>query len=305
MANAIVEALEKAAERVGKTLSQDAGKAVEDMYRSAGKGTEDVVKRITEADAEHAGKLVALAEKLGKGGGKELTGDAEKAEQASLRSKFSTILDPEGSWEGPNGLHLSRDENAAADQFLARAKSAESQISPKIMDIKNDVPGAETMGYPDYVLKDPESFKRKFASTLDESPTRDLGPALADMKDSVRYTLKLPGEGSAYSDGVNSVVDRFHSAGFENVKFKNSWGSPAYQGINSFWRDPQSGRVFEMQFHTQESFDAKMVTHGLYEEARLPGVDDARFQELEDQQNQIFGAVPRPSGASQIKLPER
>ena len=92
MANAIVEALEKAAERVGKTLSKDAGKAVEDMYRSAGKGTEDVVKRITEADAEHAGKLVDLAEKLGKGGGKELTGDAEKAEQSALRSKFSKIV---------------------------------------------------------------------------------------------------------------------------------------------------------------------------------------------------------------------
>ena len=305
MANAIVQALEQAAERIGKTLSKDAGRAVEDMYRSAGKGTEDVVKRITEADAEHAGKLVDLAEKLGRNSGKSLTTDAERAGQASLRSKFSTMLDPEGSWEGEGGLHLSREENAAADQFLARAKSAESRISPMVMDIKNDVPGAETMGYPDYVLKDPESFKRKLATTLDASPTRDLDVAFGDMKDSVRYTLKFPGEGAAYSDGVNAVVDRFQSAGLENVRFKNSWGSPAYQGINSFWRDPQTGHVFEMQFHTQESFDAKMVTHGLYEEARLPGVDDARFQELQDQQNQIFSAVPRPSGASQIKLLKR
>ena len=110
MANAIVEALEKAAERVGKTLSKDAGKAVEDMYRSAGKGTEDVVKRITEADAEHAGKLVDLAEKLGKGGGKELTGDAEKAEQGALRSKFSTILDPESA-EGRSPSALIHNED--------------------------------------------------------------------------------------------------------------------------------------------------------------------------------------------------
>ena len=100
MANAIVEALEKAAERIGKTLSRDAGKAVEDMYRSAGKGTEGVVKRITEADAEHAGKLVSLAEQLGKGGAKTLTGDAASAEQSTLRGKFASILDPESASGG-------------------------------------------------------------------------------------------------------------------------------------------------------------------------------------------------------------
>jgi hypothetical protein len=302
VANAIVEALERAAERVGKTLSKDAGKAVEDMYRTAGKNTEDVVKRITEADAEHAGKLVDLAERLGKDGGKTLTTDEELAARASLRSKFATALDPEGSWEGEGGLHLSREENAAADQFLARAKSAEADISPKILGIKDDVRGAETLGYPDYVLKDPESFKRKFAETLDESPTRDVGDALGDMKDSVRYTFKFPGEGSAYTGGVDGVLDRFQQQGFENVKFKNTWDKPGYQGINSFWRDPESGHVFEMQFHTQESFDAKMDTHPLYEEYRLPDTTPERKAELLAEQNRIFGQVPRPEGASGIRL---
>src|ERR1700757_767062 len=113
MPNPIVEALESAAERIGRSLSKDAGKAIEDMYRSAGKGTEDVVERITEADAKQAGKLVDLGEKLGESGGKTLTGDAEQAARGSLRSKFSTVLDPEGSWQGEGGLHLSRAENAA------------------------------------------------------------------------------------------------------------------------------------------------------------------------------------------------
>jgi hypothetical protein len=275
VANAVVEALEKAAERIGTTLSKDAGKAVEDMYRSAGKGTEDVVKRISEADAGHAGKLVDVAERLGKGSGKTLTEDAAKAEQSSMRSKFSTILDPKGSWEGEGGLHLSREENAAADQFLARAKTAEGRISPVVTDIKDGVPGAELAGYPDYVLKSPESFKRKLATQLDGMPERDVDGALRRMKDSVRYTMKLPGDG--YANGVNAAVDRFKAAGYENVQFKNSWGSGAYQGINSFWRDSETGHTFEMQFHTQESFDAKMVTHGLYEESRLPGVSQLKI----------------------------
>ncbi len=88
MSNAIVKALEEAAERVGRTLSKDAGKAVEDLYRSAGKNTEAVVERIAKADAENAHKLVDLAEKAGKGG----VQDAEKA--ASLRQRLTDILDP-------------------------------------------------------------------------------------------------------------------------------------------------------------------------------------------------------------------
>lgn len=189
MANPIVEALQNAAERIGRSLSKDAGKAIEDMYRSAGKGTEDVVRRITEADATQASKLVDVAERLGQDGSRTLTTDAERATQSSLRSKFATALDPEGSWEGENGLHLSREENVAADRFLARAKTAESHISPAITGIKDEVPGADLAGYPEFVLKDPDSFKRKFATTLDSVPDRDVGKMLGRMKDSVRYTM--------------------------------------------------------------------------------------------------------------------
>lgn len=89
MSNAIVKALEEAAERIGRTLSKDAGKAVKDMYRSAGKGTEAVVERVAKADAESAHKLIDLAEKAGKGGAVQ---DAEKA--AQLRQKFGDILEP-------------------------------------------------------------------------------------------------------------------------------------------------------------------------------------------------------------------
>ncbi len=89
MSNPIVKALEDAAERIGRTLSKDAGKAVEDMYRSAGKNTEAVIERISKADAESAHKLIDLVEKSGKG---NVVRDAEKA--ASMRRRFGDILDP-------------------------------------------------------------------------------------------------------------------------------------------------------------------------------------------------------------------
>lgn len=100
MSNPIVAALEQMAERVGRTLSQDAGKAIENMYRQAGKRTEDVVRRITETDAEHAGKLVEIAEQMGQRAPAAAATDAERAaqsaERARLRRQFSDILDPRG-----------------------------------------------------------------------------------------------------------------------------------------------------------------------------------------------------------------
>lgn len=221
-----------------------------------------------------------------------------------LREKISNLLEERTgtAWEGENGLYLTREENAAAEQFLNRAREAATEITPVVMDVRSGVPGAEAAGFPDHLLKSPESLKRKLATILYESPVRDIDSALADLKDSVRYTLKFPRHG--YTDGVNRALAKFDEAGFESVRFSNTWGSSAYKGINSFWRDPRTGHVFEMQFHTRDSFAAKTDTHDIYEQARLPGVPAEKVRALCEQQNKIFDSVPRPPGATGIKLPE-
>lgn len=100
MSNSVVRALEQVAERVGRTLSKDAGTAVEEMYRKAGTLAEGVVKRVTETDAENARKLVEVAERMGRNAIRTATGDVERtaltAERAGLRKKFADILDPKG-----------------------------------------------------------------------------------------------------------------------------------------------------------------------------------------------------------------
>jgi hypothetical protein len=221
--------------------------------------------------------------------------------------RFSDILDPKGAasgWEGEGRLRLSPEENAAADRFLARAKDAEANITPVVMAVRDEVPGAETVGSPDFVLKSPVSFRRKLATTLTRLPNRDLNIALGRMKDTVRYTMQFPGEGRAYTSGVSTVIQRFTDAGIKPVgDFRNAWDQPGYQGINSWWRDPATGHTFEVQFHTPQSFEAKMVTHDLYEQQRLPGVSQEQQDALQHQQDQIFDAVPRPPGASGIRPP--
>lgn len=132
MSNPIVKALEEAAERVGRTLSKDAGKAVEDLYRSTGKNTEAVVERIGKADAESAHKLIDLVEKAGKGNAVQ---DAEKA--ASMRQRFGDILDPANAGKPvrylkPNGEPIATNKLVhpdLAETERARLQSIQDRIS--------------------------------------------------------------------------------------------------------------------------------------------------------------------------------
>lgn len=101
---------------------------------------------------------------------------------------------------------------------------------------------------------------------------------------------------------MQQAVDTLRRQGFENVSFKNTWGSEGYKGINSTWRDPDTGRVFEVQFHTPESFTAKMDTHVLYENGRLPGVSEAEREAIRAAQNDVFGRVPVPEGTEAISV---
>jgi len=98
MANRIVEALEQAAERVGRKLSTDASEAVKKLYEDAGAKTDDVVKRVTESDAESAHKLLDAAEQMGKkNAAGELKAGETAAQSDALKQKFGDILDPKNA----------------------------------------------------------------------------------------------------------------------------------------------------------------------------------------------------------------
>lgn len=206
---------------------------------------------------------------------------------------------PNGSWRGEEHgrtMQLDPQSNAAADRFLARAAHAESGISSQINGVVDRVDGAQMRGYPEFVLKSEESFKRKLSTELLARPDLTVHEALSGMKDSVRYTAEIPS--SNYVHGVETAVRDLQARGFENVTFKPTWDSPGgYKGLNSTWRDPVSGQTFELQFHTPDSFNAKMQAHELYEAQRVPGVPESEIARLKDEQAEIFRQVERPHGA--------
>ncbi|WP_393097040.1 hypothetical protein [Streptomyces sp. LN325] len=206
---------------------------------------------------------------------------------------------PDGSWEGPQGLRLSPQENAATSQFMGRALATEPHITEAIQAAAGHVEHGKLNGL-EYRMKGEDSLKRKVATALLEDARLTPERALANIRDSLRYTVELPTRD--YSHGVQQAVDELRARGFENVTFKNTWEGSGYKGINSTWRDPSTGQVFEVQFHTPESFAAKMDTHVLYEKGRLPGISSDEFAAIQAEQNELFDRVPVPHGVESIRL---
>ncbi len=197
-------------------------------------------------------------------------------------------------WAGEDGLTLTAEQNAAVNRYIDDAADIEPFIREKLSSFLELHPDAEMVGL-DYALKSADSLKRKVSTALFHAPDISIVDSLARIRDSVRYTVRISVD--TYSRAVRDTMASLESNGFERLDFKNRWGNDGYQGVNSTWRDQVSGRVFEIQFHTADSFDAKMVTHGLYEQARLPGASEVRRSALDVEQNEIFSRVPVPSGA--------
>ncbi|MFJ8439157.1 DUF6531 domain-containing protein [Kitasatospora griseola] len=68
MSNQIVKALEHGAQKLGRTLAEDAGKALKNFYRHAGDNLKKVAKNTREIEAKHAKDLEKIFKGDGRGG---------------------------------------------------------------------------------------------------------------------------------------------------------------------------------------------------------------------------------------------
>jgi hypothetical protein len=202
---------------------------------------------------------------------------------------------------GGKGLTLTHRQNIVAEAFSGAAVKAEQSISRRIRHLM-DSHGAEPAGWENR-LKAPDSLKRKLATELGDDPELEVDPvdAMLEIHDTIRYTAAF--DDAEFADGAAAMAESLKGQGFEELRFRNTFGEPGYQGINTNWRDPQTGHVFELQFHTRASFDAKTATHPLYEEMRLPSTSPERAAELQQLQDEIFDAVPWPPGAAGVGSP--
>ena len=59
--------------------------------------------------------------------------------------------------------------------------------------------------------------------------------------------------------------------------------------------------MFEVQFHTEESWEAKQKTHAAYEKIQEPGTSVGEVERLRDYQRRVSAQVRLPQGALDIE----
>ena len=84
------------------------------------------------------------------------------------------------------------------------------------------------------------------------------------------------------------------------VVAKSTWDGPRYRGVNLTLHDPRSGRLFEVQTHTPDSFRAGEDTRKGYELYRDAGIDPVHKARLEAEIGARYRLVPTPVGVGHL-----
>lgn len=177
--------------------------------------------------------------------------------------RSQATVDADGCWHGEGNLKLSPEQNAEVDRSCERIRDAGKAVLSAMLGIEAEDPSRHLRGLDNY-LKDPDRLKEKVANDVIYKG-RTVEQALSNVKDAIRFTWVYSEE--SYTDSVLVECGRLE-ARFGRFDRQNSWENDQYKGINSRWREPRCGLLFEVQFHTQASLDAKQLTHPAYERLR-------------------------------------
>ena len=239
------------------------------------------VPRVHRADAErNAGQNRDLAGK-----------DADHRPETGSSVRVERALEHRATVDAVNRAY-------AIDQGYARVQEIEEKtVTPAMRRIEAEDPDRTLVGLENR-LKGKDRLSEKVEKWLSAQPDLRPDDAFKVVKDAIRYTFVYNEE--RYTEGVYADCDRLESAGFEPVDRQNSWKEDQYKGINGRWREPDSGMLFEVQFHTQESVDAKELTHSAYERIRDPATSPSEVRELRAFQSEVCSRIKIPPRATEI-----
>jgi hypothetical protein len=194
-------------------------------------------------------------------------------------------------------------DHAVARRVARDAEWAEQRITPRLTSVSQEVstwlgPSAQrdvSLHGLDHAVKDRDSLNRKLA--LEVSSTGRPAAALAPrVNDTVRYALTVPH--GAYVDGAEFAVDRMGDRGFRLAAVKSFWDSNRYRGLNLTFHDPATGRQFELQVHTPDSWQATVDTHPDYALFRSTAIPPALKEFFRQRIAARFSLVPTPDDVS-------
>lgn len=186
----------------------------------------------------------------------------------------------------------------AIDEAYEKVRDIErGTVTPAMKRIEAEDPERHLAGL-EFRLKERDRLAEKAANHLKSNPELSYDQAVSKVKDAIRYTFVYGDD--HYTEGVQADTERL-AARFELIDLRNSWPAAEYKGINTRWRVPESRQIFEVQFHTDASFEAKQFTHGAYEKIRDPATPRDERDKFQEFQRQVSADIPVPRDVSDIR----
>ena len=175
----------------------------------------------------------------------------------------------------------------------------DSGLTPAMRRIEDQLEHGELVPETEkYALKSLDRFQEKLAKQIERQPDKSPEELAHEIHDGVRYTFIF--DEDSYYDGTWEVHSRLKEQEFDLEFRRNTWSKPDYKGINSRWRDPTHDVVFEVQFHTMASWDAKQRTHDDYEKISDVTIPRAERKRLEAAQKEVSATVLLPPRCTDI-----
>jgi hypothetical protein len=219
------------------------------------------------------------------------------AEKYPARARAEARTQPDGAWVCDGGRKLTPEQNAEVDRGVARIREVGREVIVPGMRAVEAEDASRCLAGLEHCFKGEDRLKEKVADQLRSTPGLTPMEGLAAIPDVLRFTYQY-GE-TAYTASVRKDVERLEARGFSQVEVRNTWSSDQYKGINSRWREPESGVIFEVQFHTHASLEAKELTHKAYERIRSTA-EDSELAELKEFQRCVNSMIPIPPDVTDI-----
>lgn len=184
----------------------------------------------------------------------------------------------------------------SVDKLVEKSQKIEPTITADINNIATKA-GGKLVGLENR-LKSPSSIKRKIEAEVADGFSKSF--SLNKIRDAIRYT-------TVFKEG--DFVTRYKAMqyllaikGYKTIIVKNTWkNDSAYKGVNTFIQN-EDGDVFEMQYHTQQSFDVKNgLLHKLYEQFRNPKTPFHEKEKLLLEMRKLSSKIKAPKGIELIE----
>lgn len=155
-------------------------------------------------------------------------------------------------------------------------------------------------------LKNRLKFKDSLARKIETDAYNDeisFNESASKIKDAIRYTALS--QDKDFTKNYFKIKKSLEDKGYTEIRCKNYFdlynqGKVKHKSVQSVFED-SNGQIFELQFHTPSSQNAKDKKVPLYEEARKPDVDSKRLAELESKMDDLAKTVSMPPNVLSIK----